>query len=50
MDSEPQRRFDKLPEPVDPATLITTKTSADAPDPDGRRDTDRDFMLRNAGA
>jgi hypothetical protein len=44
--SSEQRRFEALPEPVDPATMITTKESGPVPDPEGGRDTDRDFMFR----
>lgn len=44
-----KRRFAKLPEPVDPATLITSKESSPVQDPDRGRDTDRDAMLRYAG-
>jgi len=46
--SPAEQRFTKLPEPVDPVTMITTKESAPVPDPDGGRATERDFLLRNA--
>jgi hypothetical protein len=45
-DSSYKRRFDKLPEPVDPSTLITSKESSPVQDPEHGRDTDRDAMLR----
>jgi len=47
MDPEPSsRRFESLPEPIDPDSLITSKESSDAPDPEGGRNTDHDFLLR----
>lgn len=50
MDDTPdKRRFTKLPEPVDPSTLITSKESTPVQDPERGRDTDRDAMLRYAG-
>jgi hypothetical protein len=48
-DRADRRRFDKLPEPVDPSTIITSKESAPVQDPERGRDTDRDAMLRYAG-
>jgi hypothetical protein len=39
-------RFKHLPEPVDPAEMVTTQDSEPPPDPEGGRDTDRDFMIR----
>jgi hypothetical protein len=47
MDAEPSTgRFEALPEPIDPDSLITTKESSDAPDPEAGRNTDHDFLLR----
>jgi hypothetical protein len=46
----PQRatswRFKRLPERVDPKRTITSKQAHPPRDPEGGRDTDRDFMLR----
>ena len=43
-------RFRHLPERVDPSTWVEELPSEDPEDPEAGRDTDRDFMLRNAGA
>ena len=49
----PRRRelpdFTKLPDRVPPEALVTTQPASDAPDPQGGRDTETEFMLRNAG-
>ena len=49
----PQRRelpdFTKLPARVPPEALVTTQPASDAPDPQGGRDTETEFVLRNAG-
>jgi hypothetical protein len=42
-------RYRSLPEPVRPEDMITEQPSQDPPDPEGGRDTERDFMLRYAG-
>ena len=41
--------FSQLPERVDPEDLRTTQDVDPGPDPRGGRDTDTEFMLRNAG-
>ena len=38
-----------LPSRQDPATWVEETPSERVPDPDGGRDPDRDFMLRNIG-
>ena len=54
--SEPRGRsarplpdFTHLPERVPPERLTTTQDVEPAPDPRGGRDTETEFMLRNAG-
>ena len=41
--------FSTLPERVKPEDLRTTQDVDPGPDPRGGRDTDTEFMLRNAG-
>ncbi len=41
--------YTTLPERVDPADLGTAEPVEPAPDPRGGRDTETEFMLRNAG-
>lgn len=41
-------RYWKLPEPVRVEDTIASQEATPAPDPDGGRDPERDFMLRNA--
>jgi hypothetical protein len=41
--------FSHLPERVRPEDLVTTQDVDPAPDPRGGRDTETEFMLRNAG-
>ena len=42
--------FTHLPERVAPEDLTTTHDVDPGPDPRGGRDTDTEFMLRNAGS
>jgi len=44
------RRFTHLPDRVDPRDMITSHQTEPPRDPEGGRDTDRDFMLRYGGA
>ncbi|MGX7682051.1 heme biosynthesis protein HemY [Jatrophihabitans sp. DSM 45814] len=46
-EQDPQR-FKHLPEHVDPKDLVTSQETEPARDPEGGRDTDRDFMIRYA--
>jgi hypothetical protein len=41
--------FTRLPERVAPDQLVTTQEVEAAPDPRGGRDTETEFLLRNAG-
>ena len=41
--------FSRLPERVRPEEMVTTQDVEPAPDPRGGRDTETEFMLRNAG-
>ena len=41
--------FSHLPERVAPEDMTTTQDIDPGPDPRGGRDTDTEFMLRNAG-
>ena len=43
-------RFRKLPERIRPEDMIATQETEPPPDPTMGRDTERDFMLRNAGS
>jgi hypothetical protein len=43
--ADPQR-YKVLPEPVDLESTVTTKDPDPVPDPEGGRNTDRDFLLR----
>jgi hypothetical protein len=43
-------RFRKLPERIRPQDMTTAQESEPPPDPTMGRDTERDFMLRNAGS
>jgi hypothetical protein len=45
----PSARFRKLPERVPPEDMIATQETEPPPDPTMGRDTERDFILRNAG-
>lgn len=40
-------RWQDLPEPVDPATLVTSVPVTDAPDPDGGHDPNHEWMIRH---
>lgn len=42
-------RFRKLPKTIKIKDTIAQVDVRDAPDPDGGRDPDRDFLMRNAG-
>jgi hypothetical protein len=42
-------RFGKLPERVRPEDMIAVQETEPPPDPTMGRDSERDFMLRNAG-
>ncbi len=42
--------FVGLPPRPDPATWVAEAPSEPVPDPDGGRNPERDFLLRNAGA
>jgi hypothetical protein len=42
------QRYRVLPEPISPEDWTTEQPSEDPPDPEGGRDTDRDFLLRYA--
>ena len=41
--------YSRLPDRVDPADMVTSEQVDPPRDPEGGRDTERDFMLRNAG-
>ena len=41
--------FSRLPERVPPEQMLTSQEVEPAPDPRGGRDTETEFMLRNAG-
>ena len=43
-------RFRKLPERIRPEDMIAVQDTEPPPDPTMGRDTERDFMLRNAGS
>ena len=47
--ARPLPDFSHLPERVDPEDMVTTQDVDPGPDPRGGRDTDTEFMLRNAG-
>jgi hypothetical protein len=49
-DEAGRERFKHLPERVKPEDMVTTQPVSDAPDPEGGRDTDRDFMIRYSGS
>ncbi len=42
-------RFRKLPERIRPEDMIAAQETDPPPDPTMGRDTERDFLLRNAG-
>jgi hypothetical protein len=42
-------RYRKLPERIRPEDMIAVQETEPPPDPTMGRDTERDFMLRNAG-
>ena len=44
-----ENRFKKLPAPIKLEDTIAEVDTRDVPDPDGGRNPDRDFMIRNAG-
>ncbi|MCW2796446.1 hypothetical protein [Nocardioides sp.] len=46
---QPSSRFGRLPEPVRLEDTISVQETVPAPDPDGGRHPDIDFMLRYAG-
>lgn len=46
---DPEGQYRKLPEPVRVEDMIATKDTRPVPDPKMGRDTETDFMLRNAG-
>lgn len=48
--SDVPERFRVLPERVKPEDWVMEVPAEDPPDPEGGRDTDRDFMLRLGGA
>jgi len=48
-DTAPSVRFRQLPERVRPEDMIATQETEAPPEPTMGRDTERDFMLRNAG-
>ena len=43
-------RFRKLPERIRPEDMIAAQETEPPPDPTMGRDSERDFMLRNAGS
>lgn len=45
--ADPAARFRHLPEPVDPRTLVASIETEAAPDPDGGRDANTEWMLRH---
>lgn len=47
--SQPSGRFSRLPERTRLEDTIATQETEPAPDPTMGRDSERDFMLRNAG-
>ena len=46
-EADPAARFRHLPEPVDPRTLVASIETEAAPDPDGGRDANTEWMLRH---
>lgn len=46
---DPSERYRRLPERVRLEDTIASQETAPAPDPDGGRNPNRDFMLRYAG-
>ncbi len=42
-------RYRRLPEPIRLEDTVEVKETVDAPDPNGGRNTDQDFLLRYAG-
>jgi hypothetical protein len=47
--AHPSERFHRLPDSIRLEDTIATHPSAPPPDPTMGRDSERDFMLRNAG-
>jgi len=47
--SAPVDRFKKLPKRIRPEDMTATQDTEPPPDPTMGRDSERDFMLRNAG-
>jgi len=48
-ESAASARFRRLPERIRPEDMIATQETEPPPDPTMGRDSERDFMLRNAG-
>ena len=48
-DGDQVLELDGLPERPDPSTWFIEVPAEPVPDPDGGRNPDRDFLLRNAG-
>ena len=46
MEPCPDRRFSRLPRPVRLEDTVEEKDTRAVPDPEGGRDTDRDFLIR----
>jgi len=44
-----ENRFKKLPPPIKLEDMIAEVDTREVPDPDGGRDPNSDFMIRNAG-
>ncbi|MGA9103161.1 hypothetical protein [Aeromicrobium sp.] len=40
------KRFARLPEPIRPEDMVEEVDTRAIPDPEGGRDTDRDFLIR----
>jgi len=43
------KRFKRLPERIEPEDMVESQPTAPPRDPEGGRDTDRDFMIRYGG-
>jgi hypothetical protein len=48
-ESSPATDYSRLPDPIETDETIASHEPTPAPDPDGGRDPERDFMLRYAG-
>jgi hypothetical protein len=44
--TQPESRFRRLPEPIKLEDTVTSQEAEPAPDPEGGRDTDVEFLLR----